>query len=65
MPIAIEALLSILALSSAVSWWWTGRKTQEKPVRLMIFIGYFWLLTFIQIGLAVLAYMTWQHFISR
>jgi len=64
MPFAISALLIILFIAGLSGWWWAGRKTQEKPIRLMLFIGYFWLLTFIQIMLAVLGYLGWQHFSS-
>jgi uncharacterized membrane protein YedE/YeeE len=62
MSLALLGLLLMLVVSAVCSWWLAVRKTTEKPVRAMIFIGYFWLLSFVQIMLAVLVYLAWQHF---
>ena len=40
------------------------RKDQEKPVKIMMFIGYFWLLTFLQLLLAALLYYIGRRFFS-
>lgn len=62
MNIAIMVLLGMLALSSLLAGWLSRRKAAEKPVRVMIFIGYFWLLTFLQLLLAALLYYIARHF---
>lgn len=61
MPLVILLLLGILAISALTSWWISGRKSTDKPVRVMIFVGYFWLLTFVQIVLVVAGYLLWQR----
>lgn len=65
MNIAMMLLLGILALSSLLGWWLSRRKAVEKPVQVMIFIGYFWLLTFLQLLLAALLYYIGRHFFPR
>jgi hypothetical protein len=65
MNIAIAVLLAILLISAVVGWWLAGRKTQEAPVKIMMFVGYFWLSTFLQLLLAVLLYLGWQRFLQN
>jgi hypothetical protein len=60
---AIVALLIIVALSTLVAGWLAAQKEAERPVKVMIFVGYFWLLAFIQLFLASSGYFVWQHFI--
>lgn len=55
-------LLGMLAVSSVLAGWLSRRKAAEKPVRVMMFIGYFWLLTFLQLLLATLLYYIGQRF---
>lgn len=62
MSLAIAGLLVIMVVSALAAWWQAGRKTAETPVRIMMFVGYFWLFTFIQLLLAVLGYQGWQRF---
>ncbi|AEG01403.1 hypothetical protein [Methylomonas methanica] len=62
MNTAILVLLGMLAVSSAFGWWLSRRKVAEKPVRVMMFIGYFWSLTFLQLLLAALLYYIDQRF---
>ncbi|MGR8929353.1 MAG: hypothetical protein ACU836_01850 [Gammaproteobacteria bacterium] len=57
-------LLVVLVLSGLLGWWLAGRKVQEKPVRVMMFVGYFWLFTFLQLALLALLYFVRQHFFS-
>ena len=53
-PIVI--LLVVLALSAIGGSWLSAGKTAERPVRVMMFVGYFWLLAFIQLLLLSAAY---------
>jgi len=62
MPSTLLGLLLILTVSAVCSWWLAARKTAEKPVLVMMFIGYFWFLSFVQIMLAVLVYLAWQNY---
>ncbi len=56
MNVAIIVLLTILLLSAISGWWLAGRKAQEKAVKVMMFVGYFWLLTFIQVSILAVWY---------
>ena len=64
MPILIQGLLLVLLLSALGGWFLSARKSQETAVKIMMFIGYFWLLAFIQLLLFGLAYYLRQHFFS-
>lgn len=64
MSMAIAGLLVIMAVSALIGGWLSGRKNVEKPVKVMMFVGYFWLLTFCQLLLAVLVYLGWQRFLA-
>jgi len=64
MPASIIALLLALVLSALGGWWLSAGKTTEKPVRVMMFVGYFWLLAFVQVLLIALAYFLKQHFFN-
>ncbi|ANE56510.1 MULTISPECIES: hypothetical protein [Methylomonas] len=59
---AIGALLAILAVSALGGWLLCRNKPVEKPVKVMLFVGYFWGLAFSLLILAVLAYLGWQRF---
>lgn len=65
MSMAIVGLLAIMAVSALIAGWLSGRKNVEKPVKVMMFVGYFWLLTFCQLLLAVLVYLGWQRFLAH
>jgi len=62
MHIAIVLLLAVLLISALSSVWMIRRKNVEKAVKTMMFVGYFWLLTFLQLVLIALAYFVQQHF---
>ncbi|MGY6276987.1 hypothetical protein [Methylomonas sp. MgM2] len=62
MPFAIAILLLVLAVSALGAVWLVRRKTAEKAVKIMMFVGYFWLLTFFQVSLIALFYSARQHF---
>lgn len=64
MPWPIDALLAMLTLSAFGGWWWASKNSSETAIRWMLFIGYFWLLTFLQIVMTVLVYVGWQHFMA-
>ena len=62
MSITIIGLLAVIAVSAIGGWLLSFCKEVEKPVKVMLFVGYFWLLAFIQLLLVALAYFVWQHF---
>jgi hypothetical protein len=62
MPGPIAILLLILVISSLCGWWLSSRKQLEKPVKIMMFIGYFWLVTFLQILLFAALYFVEQRY---
>jgi hypothetical protein len=61
---AIIGLLILTLVSTLGAWWWSAGKTTEKPLRAMMFVGYFWLLAFAQLLLFGLIYTLWQHYLS-
>ena len=62
MHVAIVILLVVLLISALSSVWMIRRKSAEKAVKTMMFVGYFWLLTFLQLVLIALGYFVQQHF---
>jgi hypothetical protein len=62
MPSAIAILLLILVISSLCGWWLSSRKPVERPLKIMMFIGYFWLVTFVQILLFAALYFVEQRY---
>ena len=62
MHIAILILLLVLLISAASAVWMIRRKSAEKAVKIMMFVGYFWMLTFLQLLLIALLYFVRQHF---
>lgn len=64
MPNAIVILITLLFVAAVIAWQLARRKASERPVRVMLFVAYFWLLAFAEVMLAVLAYLSWQHFQS-
>ncbi|WP_367156061.1 hypothetical protein [Methylomonas sp. HYX-M1] len=56
MHLALLGLLAVLAISATAGWLMVGNKQQDKPVRVMMFVGYFWLLTFLQLLLLAAGY---------
>ena len=63
MSLAIAALLAVVALSALGGWLLSAGKAVEKPVKAMIFVGYFWLLAFVQLLLIASAYFVWRRFL--
>jgi hypothetical protein len=62
MNATIAGLLAIVAVSVGGGWWLSFRKPVEKPVKVMMFVGYFWLLAFVQLLLVAGVYFVWQRF---
>lgn len=59
---AIYILLGIVGVSAGLGGWISWRKPVATPVKVMAFVGYFWLLNFIQLMVAAGAYYAWRHF---
>ena len=62
MSIAMLVLFGILLLSAVLAAWLSRRKIAEKPVKIMLFVGYFWFLTFLQLSIFALLYFLLQRF---
>lgn len=56
MNIAVQGLLVIALLSSLGGWWFSTRKAIEKPLRVMLFVLYFWAFAFAQLILVGMGY---------
>lgn len=52
----IAALLGMMLFATLVAWFVSARKQAEKPVKVMLFVLYFWGLVFLQIVLFALGY---------
>jgi hypothetical protein len=62
MNIVIIGLLAVAAVSGLGGWLLSSKQSLETPVKIMMFVGYFWLLAFAQLLLIALSYLGWQHF---
>ena len=58
---AISVLVAVLGVSTVIGGLLSVRKSAETPVKVMWFVGYFWLTAFIQLLLIACAYVVWQH----
>lgn len=56
MPVAILILLAVMLISALAATWSVKRKDAEKAVKTLMFVGYFWLLTFLQLILLAALY---------
>lgn len=56
----IATLLGMLLLAALGSWLASFRKPAEKPVKVMLFVLYFWGLVFCQVALFALVYFLWD-----
>lgn len=52
----IAALLAMMGIAAFGGWFVSARKQAEKPVKVMLFVLYFWGLVFLQIALFALGY---------
>jgi hypothetical protein len=56
MATPIIILLVVMVVSGLGAFWLSSGKTAERPVRVMMFVGYFWLLAFIQLLILATGY---------
>lgn len=56
MNITIIGLLLIILISTLAGWLFSRSKKVEKPVMVMLFVLYFWLFAFIQLGVFAVLY---------
>jgi hypothetical protein len=52
----------VAGVSSLIAGWLSFTKPVEKPVKVMLFVGYFWLSAFLQLLLLAGVYYAWRHF---
>ena len=62
MNVAIVALLVVLGIAGLIALLLIRGKSQDKPVKVMMFVGYFWLLTFLQLLAFGLVYFVAKRF---
>ncbi|WP_305908172.1 hypothetical protein Q9L42_011960 [Methylomarinum sp. Ch1-1] len=58
----VAALLGMMLLAAGGGWFISARKPVEKPVKVMLFVLYFWLLVFLQVALFALGYFLLDKF---
>ena len=56
----IAALLVMLLLAAFGGGLISARKPVEKPVKVMLFVLYFWVFVFVQVALFALGYFLWD-----
>jgi hypothetical protein len=62
MSVAIVALLVVLGIAGLIALLLIRGKSQDKPVKVMMFVGYFWLITFLQLLAFGLVYFLAKRF---
>lgn len=62
MNVAIVALLVVLGIAGLIALLLIRGKSQDKPVKVMMFVGYFWLITFLQLLAFGLVYFVAKRF---
>jgi hypothetical protein len=62
MSVAIVALLVVLGIAGLIALLLIRGKSQDKPVKVMMFVGYFWLITFLQLLAFGLVYFVAKRF---
>jgi uncharacterized membrane protein HdeD (DUF308 family) len=58
----VASLLAVAGVSSLIGGLLSFTKPVEKPVKVMLFVGYFWLSAFLQLLLLAGVYYAWRHF---
>lgn len=58
----LPVLLAVLLIATGLAWFLSRHKTLDKPVRVMLFVGYFWLATFVQLLLVVVFHYATRFF---
>jgi hypothetical protein len=62
MSVAIVALLVVLGIAGLIALLLIRGKSQDKPVKVMMFVGFFWLITFLQLLAFGLVYFVAKRF---
>lgn len=62
MHLAIVTLLVMLGIAGLIALLLIRGKSQDKPVKVMMFVGYFWLITFLQLLAFGLVYFVSKRF---
>lgn len=62
MHLAIVTLLVVLGIAGLIALLLIRGKSQDKPVKVMMFVGYFWLITFLQLLAFGLVYFVAKRF---
>ena len=56
MNVVVIVLIGITFISTISGWLLSRSKKVEKPVKVMLFVFYFWLIAFIQLGIFAVLY---------
>lgn len=56
MSIMVIGILVLISISTAAGWFFSHAKVAEKPVKVMLFVLYFWLFLFVQVVIFALLY---------
>ena len=56
MDIMVIGLMVIILISTGAGWFFSHAKEVEKPVKVMLFVLYFWLFVFIQLVVFAVLY---------
>ena len=52
----VIGLMVLISISTAAGWFFSHAKEAEKPVKVMLFVLYFWLFVFIQLVVFAVLY---------
>ena len=52
----VIGLMVLISISTAAGWFFSHAKVAEKPVKVMLFVLYFWLFVFIQLVVFAVLY---------
>ncbi|MDD4914298.1 MAG: hypothetical protein PHW13_04575 [Methylococcales bacterium] len=58
----IIGLLIVLSVAGLAAWRIAAGKAVDRPVKIMIFVGYFWLLAFVQLTLFAVIHFIQLHY---
>jgi len=56
MSLTVIGILVLISISTAAGWFFSHAKEAEKPVKVMLFVLYFWLFFFVQVVIFALLY---------
>lgn len=58
----LPVLLAVLLIATGLAWFLSRHKSLDKPVRVMLFVGYFWLAAFVQLLLVAVLHSVARFF---